>query len=315
MHPSSSEKKNQETWEILRQHAVKSQPEMSSSTIRSKIEAERKEQDQPIVGYQLLDKMGSGSTGVVFKALNKDTEEQVALKLLYPGHDKDPKVLEQFINEGMTLVRLDHSNIIKGLDFGVSKGFYFLALEFMEGESILSQIESQGRFSEVKTLRVLMQICQALAYLEEQNIVHRDIKPANILLFGNTAKLCDFTLSLDLGKVKEKGTEKSEVTCGTVEYISPEQAKGEQDIDGRSDIYSLGITCLHMLTGSLPFTGEDSYEIMRQHIYEKIKLREMGNFSSGVQNILTLMLEKNKDYRLSAFRLLHVIGKYLKRKQ
>jgi len=266
--------------------------------------------EQPIVGYRVLEKMGSGGTAVVFQAQNIETGDMVALKLLYPGFNQDKKILKQFINEGMMLIRLDHPNILKGLDFGVSKGMYFLALEFVRGESLDSFLSKGLMFTERSTFEMAFQIVKALAYLESKKIVHRDIKPANILLMGSQVKLCDFAYAVEISSTKAQESAE-DITCGTVEYISPEQARGQKDLDGRSDVYSLGITCFHMLTGKVPFTGPDAQEVMRQQIYEIVQVKQIPKLTSAGRLLMQLMITKKKEERITPTRLLSMIEKYL----
>lgn len=261
--------------------------------------------EQPVVGYRMIEKLGSGGMAVVFKA-EHTTGEIVALKLLYPHHDK--KALKQFLHEGMILMRLNHPHIIKGFDFGISKGFYFLALEFIEGESLVTFLDKGFFFTERYALQITLQISHALAYLERKGIVHRDVKPANILTIADNVKLCDFALSLD---IKARQEQENETTCGTVEYISPEQALGDPDIDGRSDVYSLGITCMQMITGKLPFQGQDGHEIMRQHIYDQIDWREFAKISKPTQQVLKAMVAKKTEKRLCASKLVPILEKLL----
>ena len=268
------------------------------------------EMDQPIVGYRMLDKMGSGGMAVVFKAEHIATGKIVALKLLYPHHDK--KALKQFLHEGMVLMGLDHPNVLKGFDFGISKNFYFLAIEFVEGESLVSFLEKGFKFTEAHTFRIALQIAQAIGYLASKGIVHRDIKPANILMVAEIAKLCDFALALDTRSLDKSADDEAEFTCGTVEYISPEQARGQTSLDSRSDIYSLGLTCLHMITGKVPFSGDSPQEIMRCQIYEAIDWRQL-KLTSTTKAILKRMVAKQPDGRLYPATLIRVLQKYLQR--
>ncbi|MCS6956766.1 MAG: serine/threonine protein kinase [Patescibacteria group bacterium] len=263
--------------------------------------------EQPVVGYKLLDKLGSGGMSVVFKAEMMKTGKIVALKLLYPHHGK--KALKQFLREGMILMCLDHPHILKGYDFGVSKGFYFLAMEFVEGESLYNFIKKGFLFSEFYTFQILLQIAQALEYLDARKIVHRDIKPDNILMIADEVKLCDFGLALDTSK-QGQNESLDEFTCGTVEYISPEQARGNQNLDGRSDVYSLGITGLQMITGQLPYHGSPQ-EIMRQQIYEPIVWEKFSKISLTGQEIFKKMLAKQIEKRLTPSQLVVLLKESL----
>jgi serine/threonine-protein kinase len=262
--------------------------------------------EQPIVGYRMLEKLGSGGMAAVFKAEHISSGEIVALKLLYPHHDK--KTLKQFLHEGMILMRLDHPHILKGFDFGISTSFYFLALEFVEGESLVTFLDKGFFFTERYALQITLQIAIALAYLERKGIVHRDVKPANILTIADSVKLCDFALALDIKAHRE---EESETTCGTMEYIAPEQARGDPNLGSRTDVYSLGITCMQMITGQLPFHGDSPQEIMRQHIYEPIDWRQFAKISLPVQTVIKMMVAKKPEKRLHASKLVPVLQKLL----
>lgn len=255
---------------------------------------------------RMLEKVGRGGMGAVFKAEKISTGDIVALKLLYPN--TPPAHLKQFINEGMMLMKLDHPNILKGFDFGFSNGFYFLALECIQGENVVTFLDKGFHFTEDFTFHIALQIAKALAYLESKQIVHRDVKPANILLVGDMAKLCDFALSLDLTKqsdIMDSGT-----TCGTVEYISPEQARGV-NIDSRSDVYSLGITCIQMITGRLPFEDDSPMEVMRRQVQEPIDLSSFKIISSTASLLLSLMVAKKLKERPMASKLVMLLEKFL----
>ncbi|BBM83861.1 serine/threonine protein kinase [Candidatus Uabimicrobium amorphum] len=300
------DQKTNKVLETLKKHAKKTQKRLQETPLNPiAVDGE-----QPISGYCIIDKVGSGGMGTVFKAQNVDTGELVAIKMLYPGHNNDPTILQQFINEGMMLINLKHPNILKGLDFGISKGFYFLAIELVEGESLISFIEKGFSFTEEHALRVALQVARALVYLEKRDIVHRDIKPANILLLGEKVKLCDLALA-----VETKNLEETESTCGTVEYISPEQAQGEKTLDSRSDVYSLGITCIHMISGKLPFEGDSGEEVMRRHIYEPINLNALGSFSPEVRKLLFGMTEKKQQDRLTATKVKEEIKTILRKRK
>jgi serine/threonine-protein kinase len=298
--------------EVLRKRVTTSQLNLQAAN-QKEADVSANGAEQPIIGYRVLEKMGRGGMAVVFKAQNITTGEIVALKLLYPGREKEKAALQQFVNEGMMLIRLVHPNILRGLDFGVSKGMYFLALEFVEGESLDSFLEKGFLFTEHYAFEVVLQMAKALSYLQEKGIVHRDIKPANILLMEDRVKLCDFAFAMDTSRLKDdEGL--FETTCGTVQYISPEQARGLKGIDIRSDVYSLGITCIHMITGKVPFDSKDSREVMRQQIYEPISLDKFKISHAGLV-LLQYMVAKNREDRVCASRLVPMIEKFLCRKR
>lgn len=267
---------------------------------------------EDVMGYRILDKMGRGGTAVVFKAENA-TGDIVALKLLYPGLHKEKKIAQQFVNEGMILLKLNHPNIIKGYDFGIFQDMYFLALELIEGESLESFMNQGLAFTERYTFELALQVAKALAYLEKKGMIHRDVKPAN-LLFSDSGivKLSDFAFAIERSQLLANENKQND-TCGTVEYMSPEQARGYTDLDIRSDVYSLGITCFHMLTGHVPFSDEDPREVMRCQIYEEIEFDNIPNISKLGKAVLRMMLEKNKHKRAKATQLVPILEKVLKR--
>ena len=306
---------------LLQTQAIKSKKHVTDINISKKAKqvTENKQETkqtkenegQPIHGYRILEKMGSGGTSVVFKAENIDSGDIVALKLLFPNLNQDKEILKQFISEGLILQRLQHSNILQGIDFGVSNGMYFLALELVHGESLDLFLQQGLSFTEKYTFEVALQISEALAYLQEKKMIHRDVKPANILLLSDgSVKLCDFAYAMETSFQKKK-SKNDNLTCGTVEYISPEQARGRMDLDIRSDIYSLGITCIHMLSGKVPFMNDDPREVMRQQIYEKIELKKIVTISKMGRLLLKRMIAKKRENRFYADRLVHMLKKVL----
>lgn len=316
MSSSDNERFNiSELREILKIRSEKAQLASSNIEDDPEIKARHNQEamEQPIVGYRVIEKMGSGGTAVVFQAQHIETNEIVALKLLYPNFNQDKKVLKQFINEGMILIRLDHPNILKGIDFGFSKGMYFLALEFVRGESLDSFLNNRLLFTERVVWEIVIQVARALVYLNERHIVHRDIKPANILLMEKCVKLCDFAFAIEISAQKKNNDGMEDMTCGTVAYISPEQARGYRDLTIRSDVYSLGITCYHLLTGKVPFTGKDAQEVMRQQIYDEVDLTSIPNLSHHGQGILHAMLAKNCEKRIEPQRLVHLLEQHIKK--
>ncbi len=262
---------------------------------------EAEDMKQPVIGYKILEKIGGGGSAAVFKALQMHSGTVVALKLLYPQLHDDPRSLREFIREGMTLIKLDHPNILRGIDFGFSKGFYFMVLELADGASIAQFLESGKLVREVEAVRIGSQILKALEHVWSQGIVHRDVKPGNILIVNRkTAKLCDFGLCLDPRgrEASKKKGEAEESTCGTVEYLSPEQARGSTDLDVRSDLYSLGATLFHMISGQVPFSGASQLEILEKQV--KMPLDFTGCerwFTQPMRRILLKMMAKDRDER------------------
>ena len=224
----------------------------------------------PIYGYEILAELGKGSMGVVYKARHIFTDRLTALKILPLKLARDSHYLERFKREAIAAMRLQHDNVVRAYDFGGSEEYYYLALEFVEGETLEKRLVRDGRLPEPFALDVTRQIARALSEASRQGIVHRDIKPDNIMITKDgIAKLCDFgivkLLDRDEGAVTVAGT-----TVGTPFYIAPEQARGEEELDTRTDLYALGITLFHLVTGRVPFTGKSQGAILVRHILEDV---------------------------------------------
>ncbi|MBI3725281.1 serine/threonine protein kinase [bacterium] len=227
-------------------------------------------EDCPIYGYEILAELGKGAMGVVYKARHIATNRLTALKILPLKLARDSHYLERFKREAIAAMALRHENVVTAYDFGGSEEYYYLALEFVEGETLEKRLEREGRIPEVEALIAVRQVSLALEEASKRGIIHRDVKPDNIMITREgVAKLCDFgivkLLDRDEGAVTVAGT-----TVGTPFYIAPEQARGEDDLDTRSDIYALGITLFHLVTGSVPFTGNSQGAILVRHILEEI---------------------------------------------
>lgn len=202
---------------------------------------------------EILELIGQGGMGYVFKARQPHLDRFVALKLLPDKLAKDPRFAERFNREGRVLAKLNHPNIVTVYDFGVTEQFCFLIMEFVDGVNLRDAMHA-GRFSPAEALNIVPKICEALQYAHQQGVLHRDIKPANILLdTRGQVKLADF------GIAKLVGDEKPDVTLtgtgatlGTPHYMAPEQLEQPSAVDHRADIYSLGVVFYEMLTGELP---------------------------------------------------------------
>ncbi len=252
--------------------------------------------------YTILARLGEGGMGAVYKARHKSTENIVALKVLFPHLTrKNEQYLDRFRREAEVASKLNHPNIVKSLDYGEDKGYHYLAMEYIEGESVAEVIKKNGRIDEKKAIEIVKQIASALVEIAKANIVHRDIKPANILISRNgNAKLAD------LGMVKLTDSSMTltatNMAVGTPFYMSPEQVKGEKNIDIRSDIYSLGATLYHMLTGHVPFGGATIAEVMYKQLEGKLPhpKEEIPELSEGICEIVERMMAKIPQDRYKA---------------
>jgi serine/threonine protein kinase len=246
--------------------------------------------------YKILEKLGEGGMGVVYKALDSRLDREVAIKFLPPQLQSDPDAKARFIHEAKAASALNHSNIAVVHDIDESTdGQMFIVMAYYGGQTVRDKIKS-GLVSVDEAIDVVSQIASGLAKAHEKDILHRDIKPANILLTEDgEAKLADFGLAKLRGQTK---LTKTGTTVGTVSYMSPEQARGEE-IDHRSDIFSLGVVLYELLTGELPFKGDHEaavlYGIMRSDPKPLAECRD--DLPDGLQHIVDNALAKNSETR------------------
>ncbi|MBY0528326.1 MAG: serine/threonine protein kinase [Gemmataceae bacterium] len=203
--------------------------------------------------FELMEAVGVGGMAAVIRAQDKQLDRCVALKILPPQMATDPESIRRFHQEARSAARLDHENIARVFFCGEDQGLHFIAFEFVEGENLRVAIERRGRIPVPEAIHYILQVATGLAHASARGVVHRDIKPSNIIVTPTgKAKLVDMGLARSLGPQSEGDLTQSGVTLGTFDYISPEQALEPRDADVRSDIYSLGCTFYHMLTGQPP---------------------------------------------------------------
>src|SRR5688572_11287611 len=202
---------------------------------------------------EILELIGQGGMGLVYKARQPKLDRFVALKILPQSLASDPTFTERFTREGRVLAKLNHPNIVTIHDFGQANGFFYLLMEFVNGVN-LRQAMQAGRFTPAQALGMVPDICEALQYAHTQGILHRDIKPENILLDANgRIKIADFGIAKLVGEVRPEGAlTGTGAAVGTPNYMAPEQIEKPLEVDHRADIYSLGVVLYEMLTGELP---------------------------------------------------------------
>ena len=209
---------------------------------------------------EILECLGRGGMGVVYKARQKTLNRLVALKLLAPERVGDTKFAERFTREAQALAALNHPNIVTIHDFGQAGGFYFLLMEYVDGLN-LRQLLRARKFTPEEALAIVPPLCDALQFAHDRGIVHRDIKPENLLLDkAGRVKVADFGIAKMLGAANGGGTAATsgvpqsltQSTLGTPGYTAPEQKTDPQRVDSRADIYSLGVVFYELLTGELP---------------------------------------------------------------
>ena len=217
--------------------------------------------------FAIIERIRSGGMGAVFRALDTRLARVVALKILPPALSREPSIVQRFKNEGQAAAQLDHENVARVYYIGEEHGLHFIAYEFIHGTNVRDLIAQQGRLSVAEAVNYILQIASALVHTSAQGIVHRDIKPSNIIITpSGRAKLVDLGLARKESK-DEQGADLTVAgtTLGTFDYISPEQARDPRAADVRSDIYSLGCTLYHMLTGEPPYPEGTVLQKLLQH--------------------------------------------------
>lgn len=219
--------------------------------------------------YEVVEHIATGGMGAVYRARDTELDREVALKVLTPEMAAKPVMLERFRREARNAAKLRHENIVTLYEFVETGGAFFLAMEFVDGFDLLEYIDHKGMLEPEESRQIILQAARALGQLYELGIVHRDIKPSNFLLTRKGRKL-QVKLT-DLGLARETAAEDFRVTrdgttVGTVDYIAPEQARDSSAADTRSDLYSLGCTWYHMLTGQVPFPEGGLAERLVKHM-------------------------------------------------
>ncbi len=253
---------------------------------------------QIIPGYELIKKLGEGGMGTTYLARQVSLRRLVAIKVLRQDFSKDEQFVERFRREAQLAGGLDHPNIAQAIDFGQTHGLHYMIMEYVEGRIVADFIPEGGALDVKLALHVIMQVARALEAGHRQGIIHRDIKPDNILLTRNrVAKLCDFGLAKKLGGSSH--LTQTGIAVGTPHYCSPEQAQGESDVDIRSDIYSLGATLYHLVTGRLPYYAENAAAVAIKHISDPVpRARDANpNVPESVERLICTMMAKKPAQR------------------
>ena len=253
-----------------------------------------------IQGYKILTKIGQGAMGSIYKALQISMDRIVAIKCLAPKYSQNDKFRERFLREARAVARLNHPNIIQGIDVGESNGIHYFAMEYIDGPTVGELLKRGGALDEKRALNIVTQIGRALHHAFGHGIIHRDIKPDNIMLTREgVAKLCD----LGLAKIpKDEGDASGTrpgASMGTPYYIAPEQARGEQNVDTRADIYSLGASFYHMAAGEVPFPGQSAADVISKHLTEPVTPPRGRNplISGAVDFVIVKMMQKGREDR------------------
>ncbi len=252
-----------------------------------------------IPGYKILGKLGAGAMAIVYKARQLSLNRIVAIKVLPKRFSENPEYVERFYKEGQAAGKLNHPNIVQAIDVGEAGGYHYFVMEYVEGKTLADDITG-GRYLDEKTaLDIIVQVAHALAHAHKHGLIHRDVKPKNIMLSKDgMVKLADMGLAREVTDIKLAETEAGKA-YGTPYYIAPEQIRGKIDIDGRADIYGLGATFYHVVTGRVPFMADDSADVMRKHLKEQLTPPDHLNtsLSAGISEVIEIMMAKRRDDR------------------
>jgi len=249
-------------------------------------------------GYEILERLGQGGMGTVYKARDTIMNRWVAVKLLAPFLASDAEYVKRFFTEARNAQKLRHPNIVEAYDAGLAGDHKFFIMEFVSGPTLEGVLQKKGTLPEKTALEIVRQVAEALDYAWQRRIIHRDVKPQNIMLtHDRRVKLCDMGLSKDV-TIDMSLTMTGSVNCSPP-YASPEQAQGLKDVDCRSDVYSLGVTLFQMLCGELPFKGNSPGQFLIQHVTEAPPdpLSRNPKISAPIAKLILQMLSKAPDDR------------------
>src|ERR1700716_220494 len=237
--------------------------------------------------YEILELLGQGGMGAVYKARDTELGRLVALKLIRADLASNPEILLRFKQELILARDVTHRNVIRIFDLGQAKGFKFITMEFVEGRDLRAVLRERGKLPPEETVRIIAQVCRALESAHAAGVVHRDLKPQNIMLDGNDrVYVMDFGIAHSL---ETPGMTQTGALMGTPEYMSPEQAKGEK-VDARSDLFALGIIFYEMLTGISPFKADTAMAMMFKRTQERAT--PLSQLNLGVPAVISDIVSK-----------------------
>jgi serine/threonine protein kinase len=249
-----------------------------------------------IGSYRILEQIGQGGMGVVYKAVDTGLDRFVAMKVLNPDLSRNPELVSRFRAEAKAQANLNHTNLATLYAFLVQDGTAVMVMEYVDGETFAQMIRRRGPIPEQEAVPLFRQALLGIGYAHRAGILHRDIKPSNLMLNKNgLVKVMDFGIAKVMGV---QGMTRTGTQLGTLAYMSPEQIQN-RNVDIRSDIYELGITLYEMLTGHLPFEGDSEFQIMQDHVYKappppRTYYPYLGE---GIERVVLKSIEKNSDAR------------------
>ncbi|MEM1347458.1 MAG: serine/threonine-protein kinase, partial [Myxococcota bacterium] len=265
--------------------------------------------------YVVRQKLGEGAMGQVYLGEHTLIKKPVAIKVLHPELSANKEVMARFQREAQASATINHPNLCAATDFGsTSRGEFFLVMEFLEGRTLEQLISAHGRLDERRVLFIIDQLCKVLDIAHTHGIIHRDLKPENLMLIANEDTE-DFVKVMDFGiaSMVEEGAESENtrltrqgIAYGTPAYMSPEQVLGE-DVDARSDLYTVGVILFEMLTGEVPFNGRTVKKVMSKHLTTPVPtMLEAGapHVHPALESIVRKLMEKEPEDRIQSARQL-----------
>src|SRR6187431_618553 len=246
--------------------------------------------------YRLDAQIGAGGMSTVYRAFDATLERRVAIKLMHRDIAADSDQLERFRREARAVAQLSHPHIVGVIDAGEEDGRPYIVFEYVDGETLKDRIRRLGRLPVDEAIAYAIEIARALGAAHARHIVHRDVKPQNVLVDEEgSAKVTDFGIARSLD---ESGLTAEGRVLGTTDYVSPEQALGH-DVNGQSDIYSLGVVLFEMLTGDVPFHGENQVSVAMKHVREDLPdiLLRRPEVSATLAAVLDRMTDKDLAHR------------------
>jgi serine/threonine protein kinase len=255
-------------------------------------------QDQLGPRYFLLREAGRGGTATVYLARDTRTDTQVAVKVLQAAFAGSID-LDRFLREIQLATRLSHPKIVPILDSGHLGEFPFYVMPYVEGESLAHRLDREQQLPVAEALGIGIDVADALAYAHANGVIHRDIKPANIMLGEKHAMVADFGVGKALTAVEERSLTRTGMAVGTPAYMSLEQAAGDSDIDGRSDLFSLGVVLYEMLSGSAPFGGSTVQATIAARFTQAVPPlpRTVQELSPALDQVLSKAMARHRDHR------------------
>ena len=247
--------------------------------------------------FKLLDSLGVGTVGTVFRAESPDIDHPVAIKLLHPTIAHDPNIVDRFQREITIMERLDHPHIVRNYGGGLMDGQYFYAMQLLDHGTLKDRLQAHGPLAWPQAAAFAAQIASALQHAHNHGIIHRDLKTSNLFFDGHGGVvLGDFGIARD---THEADVTADGITVGTYAYMSPEQICADKEISGKADLYSLGCVIYEMLTGKPPFQGANFAQIWDQHLHKQpVGLREQGiECPEWLEQLIMKLLAKDPESR------------------